>query len=58
MEEATRERLYSVGSRYSDPEAGHYLLWSVDIFVESFEGIDVELHKLSKEIKVALEDIS
>ncbi len=31
-----------------------YLLWSVDIFVESFEGINVELHELSKQIKVAL----
>lgn len=31
-----------------------YLLCSVDIFVESFEGINVELHELSKQIKVAL----
>lgn len=31
-----------------------YLLWSVDIFVESFEGINVELHELSQQIKVAL----
>lgn len=31
-----------------------YLLWGVDVFVESFEGIDVELHKLSKQVKVAL----
>lgn len=35
-----------------------YLFWSVHVFVESFEGIDVELHKLSKQIKVALQDIS
>lgn len=33
---------------------GAYLLWSVNIFVESFEGINVEFHKFSKQIKVAL----
>lgn len=31
-----------------------YLFWSVNVFVESFEGINVELHKLSKQVKVAL----
>lgn len=34
-----------------------YLLWSVDIFVKSFEGIDVELHELPQQIKVALQDV-
>ena len=32
-----------------------YLCISVDIFIESLECIDVELHQLSPEIKVALE---
>ena len=35
-----------------------YLFRSVDVFVESFEGINVELHELSQQIKVALQDIS
>lgn len=35
-----------------------YLLWSVNVFVESFEGINVELHELSEQIKVALQDVS
>jgi hypothetical protein len=34
-----------------------YLCISVDIFIESLECIDVELHQLSQEIKVALEYI-
>lgn len=31
-----------------------YLLSSVDVFVESFEGINVKLDEFSKQIKVAL----
>lgn len=33
---------------------GAYLLWRVHVFVESFEGIDVELHELPEQIEVAL----
>ncbi len=35
-----------------------YLFFCADIFVESLEGINVELHKLPEQIKVALQDIS
>lgn len=35
-----------------------YLLRSVDVFVEPFKGIDVELHELSQQIKVTLKDIT
>lgn len=34
-----------------------YLLWRVHIFVESLEGINVELHELPEQIKVALQDV-
>jgi len=35
-----------------------YLFLCVDVFVESLEGINIELHKLSEQVKVALQDIS
>lgn len=36
---------------------GPYLLRRVHVFVESFEGIDIELHELPEQIKVALQDV-
>lgn len=45
----------------ADPGGGGssqlYLLSRVDVFVESFEGIDVELHELSEQVEVALQDV-
>lgn len=40
-----------------EPLGEPYLCISVDIFIESLECIDVELHQLSQEVKVALEYI-
>ena len=34
-----------------------YLCIGVDVFIESLERIDIELHQLPQEVKVALEDI-
>lgn len=36
---------------------GPYLLRRVHVFVESFEGINVELHELPEQIEVALQDV-
>lgn len=34
-----------------------YLCVSVDVFIESLECVDIELHQLSQKVKVALEHI-
>lgn len=41
----------------TEPKGKPYLCISVDIFIESLECINVELHQLSQEVKVALEYI-
>lgn len=41
----------------TEPKGEPYLCISVDIFIESLECINVELHQLSQEVKVALEYI-
>lgn len=37
---------------------GSYLFRGVHVFVESFEGIDVELHELPEQVEVALQDVA
>lgn len=51
----TSSNIEFVGTAYT---FWSYFFWCVDIFVESFEGINVELHELSQQIKVALQDVS
>lgn len=53
-----KQRLLNNGFYFSTFCYSLYLFLCVDIFVESLEGINVELHKLSEQVKVALQDIS
>lgn len=53
-----KQRLFNNSFYFSTFCYCRYLFICVDVFVESLEGIDVELHKLPEQVKVALQNIS